>query len=422
MTVSRRLLLHLATFTVLLTGIGAIAFAQDPPRDIRLSHELSLADSLLGRVDFRLSLPYERLVFERDEEGFSAQVRVVLRGRRRSDGLEESLLFQDKVHSEHFAASREQNQRFEAEFGLPLPPGRWELTVQIYTRDARRPWRREFDLEMPDTSGGGFFLQGPRWVGGETTELTPTFRFHDPWRIPDERSRFADGLDARIGLETSLLGRGDTTTRLEYILTLENPMGELVHYDRRRFPQGNGQELQRWEIPLARLGMGAYLLTVTAIRDGQNHRVHGRLDLGLTAAAFDRDWSRSRELLRPLATPDEWRDLEGLPRELRLRHWRSFWERRTPGGDMSAGPSLADYCRRIDEANASFGASRLAGYLSDRGQVYLENGPPDRRERFEDESGFRTLEYWHYGAQGLIYIFEDRHGSGEFVLSKVSNS
>ena len=42
-------------------------------------------------------------------------------------------------------------------------------------------------------------------------------------------------------------------------------------------------------------------------------------------------------------------------------------------------------------------------------------------ETTEDEGNFRTLEVWTYDRQGLVYVFEDRHGAGDFVLLRVMN-
>ncbi len=411
--------------SLLLASPAAHAFPEDLPREVRLDHNLALPDSGGSRLEFQLRIPGERLVFRRDGDEFMAAVRVVCKARRRGDGHEESVLVRASTRSPHFAASRRRGLFLEREFAMPLGPGRWQIEVQIYARGPERPWQRRFDLEVPEARAGSLFLEGPHWPmigGGDDGEITPPFLFRDPWRQPPERSRFVDGGAGRIPVECALMGWNEEPATIEVILSLEDRTGKLAHYDRRELELGAGRIPLRWQIPVGRFGMGAYLLTVSA-RSGESERqVRGRLDVGLTPAAFGRNWDRTRELLRPLAGGEEWEELRAAPRDLRLAAWRAFWDRRDPNGALPGNPELEIYCERITESNARFGGGHLPGYLSDRGQVYLEHGPPDRVETYEDTRYFRTLEYWHYGGLGLVYIFEDRHGAGEYTLYKVTNS
>lgn len=406
-------------------GLGCCADAaarnDEWPRDLRLDHTLALSDSGSSRLDFQLKIPYERLVFRREDAGFAASLRLACHARRSGDGREMDTLIRDRVLSEDFAASRRRNQHYFREFDLPLGPGDWKVTVKIFSRGADHSWERRFDVKVPDSEAGELFLQGPHWPGAGYWENTPPFTFFDPWRLPLETSRFVDGAAATVPVSCALLNWHEETLEAEVVLTLERAGGALAHYARQHLSLGPGRRDLSWEIPVERLDMGAYLLQVELRVDERHQRNQGRLDVGLTRAAFGRSWNRTLRLLRPLASAEEWIELSETPRELRLQAWQQFWARRDSSGELPGNAALEIYCERISEANARFGGAHASGYLSDRGQVYLEHGPPNRTERYEDDRYFRILEYWHYDALGLVYIFEDRHGGDEFTLLKVGS-
>ncbi|MCB1161601.1 MAG: GWxTD domain-containing protein [Candidatus Krumholzibacteriia bacterium] len=424
MSTATRLAALLGPTLLLVAATAAAQGSEDLPRDIRLDHSLALPDSGSARLEFHLEIPYERLVFERADSGFAARLRIAGRARRESDHEETTLLRHASVRAADFAASRRKGQHFTEDFALELGAGRWDVELLLYARGPARPWRDAFAVEVPDSSHGTLFLQGPRWAGGRGQgALTPPFFFRDIWRIPDDRSHFADGAPARAALSCELLNWSQESLEAEAVLSVEDARGKLAHYARRVVEVGPGRQALDWELPVNKLGMGAYLVDIDLRVQGESERrrLTGRLDVGLTQAAFDRDWERTQELVRPLASLDEREDLAAaLPRE-RLVRWRAFWARRDPGGDAPGNPALEAFCEHVSDANRRFGAGARDGYLSDRGQVYLQYGPPDRVETTEDEGNFRTLEVWTYDRQGLVYVFEDRHGAGDFVLLRVMN-
>jgi GWxTD domain-containing protein len=403
-------------------GLALADAREELPRDVRLEHSLSLPDSGGARLDLELRIPYDRLVFERSSAGFTARLRIACRAERRSDRQETSLLLHDEVLVPDFAASRQRSDQFTRAFGLLLGPGEWRVETLIYGRNERAPWRHRFELEVPDLASGSVWLQGPHWTPGSGGQWTPPFFFLDPWRIPTDASCFTDGDAATIGMTCDVLNWGQGELRGEFQLSLEDRRGELVFFARRQLLLPPGRQTLTWEIPQARLGMGVYRLAGALVTAEEQRQLRGRLDVGLTAAAFDREWERTLALLRPLASADELDELAAAAAGDRPARWQAFWDRRgLAAGAPSANAALADFCERISEANVRFDAGQRDGYLSDRGQVYLERGAPDRTELVEDDRNFRQLEYWYYGGAGLVYVFEDRHGAGEFVLLRVMN-
>ncbi len=111
-----------------------------------------------------------------------------------------------------------------------------------------------------------------------------------------------------------------------------------------------------------------------------------------------------------------------------------FWLRRDPDPRTAENEFRAEHYRRIAYANERFSVG-LPGWKSDRGRVYIINGPPDEIEvhdqgeqyyRSTDEGGGVTTTYawqvWYYRhiegvGDGIEVEFVDRRMTGDFRLA-----
>jgi hypothetical protein len=77
---------------------------------------------------------------------------------------------------------------------------------------------------------------------------------------------------------------------------------------------------------------------------------------------------------------------------------------------------MTEYFERIDYANRSF-RSYAAGWLTDKGRVYIIYGPPDRVDTDPFRTDGRATETWHYYGRSLRIQFFDESGFGDFRLA-----
>ncbi len=399
------------------------ALAPDPlPRAVSLEHNLEIPEAGSPELHWQLRIPIERLVFRRRTEGYVAELRVACRAERKGDGRVENALWRERLSKPDFASSRDRDEVFEKRFHMPLGPGKWKVEALIYGRGSASPWGKTLNIEVPAPESGSFFLQGPRWPGRDDEgHFSPPFRFEDPWGLSEERSRFADGLHAGVPVECDLIFWDEPGGPLEAILSVEDRSGELAYYAREMVTAAAGRSALSWSLPIGRMSMGAYRVRVDLVGPGEERRVEGRLDVGLTSAAFGRDWDTTRSLLLVFSEEEELDEMDFTLEQERPRFWRAFWERRDPDGAAGEGTALAAFSQRLTQANLRFrGGGFRPGYLSDRGRVYLEHGEPDRIETYQDDRTYRIIHYWQYTRLGLTYVFEDRHGHGDFVLMRVT--
>ena len=95
-----------------------------------------------------------------------------------------------------------------------------------------------------------------------------------------------------------------------------------------------------------------------------------------------------------------------------------FWQRRDPTPTTPENEFKIEHYRRIAYANKKF-ASKLEGWQTDRGRMYIIQGPPDELETHPDE----RRENWLYRpAKGVgaptIFQFDGPDANGEMKLRK----
>lgn len=71
----------------------------------------------------------------------------------------------------------------------------------------------------------------------------------------------------------------------------------------------------------------------------------------------------------------------------------NFWQTRN---NFSPEDEWNKYEQQVKAVNAKFGTFIYRGYEADRGRVYLQYGPPDKREEYPDEPNAYPYEIWIY--------------------------
>lgn len=150
------------------------------------------------------------------------------------------------------------------------------------------------------------------------------------------------------------------------------------------------------------------------------------------------DWIKGE--VRYLITEDERQVYERLAtQDERERFIEEFWHRRDPNPQTPENEFREEYYRRVAYANQNFGAG-MAGWLTDRGRIYVLYGPPNRRDahpmggRYDKPAnqGGNTIttypfEIWEYDyipgiGQDLTIEFVDRTGGGLYIMETDPNT
>jgi len=132
-------------------------------------------------------------------------------------------------------------------------------------------------------------------------------------------------------------------------------------------------------------------------------------------AALDEEFAAARYL----ATPQEAETYQKLKSvDAKRRFMISFWRRE----DEIAGPdgfnTRRQFLERLNYVNQKYKTAFKAGWLTDRGRVYLHYGKPDDIERHPSSSNTKPYEIWYYNSLqgGVNFVFIDLTGFNDYVL------
>ncbi|MFZ5518212.1 MAG: GWxTD domain-containing protein [Candidatus Zhuqueibacterota bacterium] len=118
-----------------------------------------------------------------------------------------------------------------------------------------------------------------------------------------------------------------------------------------------------------------------------------------------------------VADGDEWKQLKNAQGAKRDSLFQQFWDKRNPNPGAQDNPLYDEFYKRVRVANKSFTKMKRAGWVSDRGRVYIVYGAPDRISRNDQQVYSQTVyEIWYYDTHRLEFVFEDRYGFGDYKL------
>jgi GWxTD domain-containing protein len=434
------LFLIVAAATLALSGCGpgpgSSVSAGPMPRPPRAHDPLATYRELgyiVGRADFEvvgrfvhlpgprdstftllaLSFPNTSLRFRRDPPGFLARYRVTTVVRD-SAGAEVGRLDEIGVVRVHtFRETSRTDESVVFQGYLKLPPGSYRAEVTVNDLGAARGLTAETDLVVPSFQAD--WITAPILVHraeGRTSrdslpDLIVSPRATVPLRDPDPRV-YVEGRADSLGLsvlEADVPGEGPVWSDTVALGTAYDSLAwALTSIELESLPPG-ALELR------ARLPSGAAAAS-------------GPLLVVLTPDWIFEDYGEVVSFLRYAGTPAEVDSLRRAPPELRAQRLLAFWKSKDPVPATARNEYFEQYFRRIEEANDRFAEPGRAGWLSDRGEVYVSLGPPDELFRpLEQDAVAGRSQVWRYDRSlgfEIRLVFIDETGAGAFRLTPES--
>lgn len=123
----------------------------------------------------------------------------------------------------------------------------------------------------------------------------------------------------------------------------------------------------------------------------------------------ERDWL---SVVRHTITSEERKIFLELPASEREKFKEGFWKKRDPDPDTEENEFKIEYYRRVNYANERFIGGGRAGYLQDRGRIYILFGPPSQIQRYPGRTP--PYEIWYYGFFPVTFV--DNYYNGDYQL------
>jgi GWxTD domain-containing protein len=290
--------------------------------------------------------------------------------------------------------------------------GDYLLSVTLADRDSRRKSLVEAQHTIADLTGLptlsdiGFISPsegsgGSRWPGFQ----------------PNVRRSYGD-VEEGIQFYYELYGAEDDSVTVAY--RIREIGGEEVYSDTSRFAGADGVG-HLGQVPMDTLRNGPYELEVALVGDTGAPVVSRSGDFEINREEFylGRDVTDAVALLVYIATSGFIDSFEKADVEERRRLWEQFWREKDPTPATPRNEFYKEHLERFRYANEHFKAGLTEGWRTDRGRIYITEGPPDEVDSYSMEIDRNPTEVWFYFDNGRRYVFVDETGFGDYVLVSI---
>jgi GWxTD domain-containing protein len=370
------------------------------------------ADSTLAVVG--VSLSNDALSFRRTGEFFEARYRVDVVFRREAVVVQQ-VATEEAVRVASFTETQRADESLVFQRFLLLPSG--PLSVSISVRDVYGAGvsRTEGSVVVP--------AYGERL---RLSSLVPVYRgsarssrSEIPEFVVNPRATVPYGSDTlSLYLEAYGVAR-PTTVILRALLRSD---GSEVWRDTLALHPGSNVVVAVARIPTSDLPVG--VLRFDGLLAGSADTVRAPALVSFSDEWAVANFEQTLALLRFFGPAAQRRALLEAPLERRAALWKEFWRDTDPDPTTPENEAINEYFRRLLEANERFGEVSEAGWLTDRGEVFIALGEPDGV--LDSGSDYRArgprVIRWSYTTYRLALEFVDETGFGRFRLTPSSRA
>jgi GWxTD domain-containing protein len=227
--------------------------------------------------------------------------------------------------------------------------------------------------------------RGSLAYGGDTLLVyVEGYRFAGPTRVPVEVRDETDSVIYRTNLDFT--GASPVESQLVRLIPEQAPLGQL------EVVVGSGEAVQR---------------TSALVSFSGNWVVTNFPDLLSLLRYFGEDNRLS-----------QMRDADPTDR---IELWQEFFRVTDPNRSTPENEALDAYFARVAIANQRFNDEGIAGWRTDRGEVFITLGMPDESFDATPQNQGRFLQ-WSYNELRLVVLFQDPTGFGRFRLTMQSRA
>ncbi len=371
---------------------------------------------LHSRVDLYVKIPLELIQFVKQETGFTAQysLTAILSDENGKRILEDS--WERALTRSTFDATVAQGMSDITQRSYLLPPGLVMLEVIFEDGESKKSYRLNRAVHVKQFDPNLMGISDPMLVsravesGGKkviTPQVSPNiasageeffvfYEIYNPFAEQRAKIRIVAKTARNPGIvriESQELRRG----RNSFITTLKTEDFDIGSYT--FTVEVHREEDTLYEHPLATAQMTFAVEWLS---------VGTPLTINDVDAAIEqlRYFARSEDIDYIRNAPD--------PKEKR-RRFEDFWERNNPTPGAKPNQRMVEYYNRVAYANLHF-KHFIEGWKTDRGMVYIINGPPTSVDRHPFDVESKPYEIWEYTDINRRYIFIDESGFGDYRL------
>lgn len=386
--------------------LGRLTSGQPLPYVADVGFFAGPGDSTVALVG--LSLQSRNLSFQKDGDAFAARYRVELTATPTAGGTPVKSGKEQTVRVGTFAETQRNDESILYQDALTLAPGSYKIVLQVTDRGADHVGQAEGTYQVPAYGPGSFSAPRLAYRSGARTHRTDPLNL-----ILNPRGTLAYGGDT-AGAYIEAYGLGAPT---DLPVLLRDMRDSVIRHDTIHF--AGGQEVESHVLRFAPDSAPLGELRIVAGRAPA-------LDSTIAVVSFSQGWVVTNfddlvALLRYFPPSPALDSLRKSSSADRAEAWNRFYHSTDPNPATPTNEWLDKYFARMAVANQRFRDEGVAGWRTDRGEVYIRLGEPDEVYDASPASEGRLIR-WGYTSYQLALYFVDETGFGRFRLTPSSRA
>jgi GWxTD domain-containing protein len=372
--------------------VGTVAFAAGP------------ADSVIAVLG--LSLENRFFAFQREGNAFVARYRVALSFKR--EGVPPvDLAREEVVRVATFQETQRADESVLFQQVLRIVPGTYKVTATV--RDASSTSESSATADYTAPTFGKSAYSAPIL----TYQATGRGSLVDPLSLVlNPRGAVGYGSDTLLAYVEGYSFAEATKVPFRVLDEQQN----TIYTDSLRFRGGREVESQVVRLAPDSVSLGELRIVVGSAPERSVSAL-----VSFTQAWVVTNFEEMLDLLRYFGHDQQIGAMRRAPASERARLWREFYEATDPNTGTPENEALNQYFARLNAANQRFKDEGVAGWRTDRGEVFITLGPPDESVESTPGTSSRIIR-WTYLTHRLEIYFQDETGFGRLRLTPGSRA
>ncbi|MFQ5627827.1 MAG: GWxTD domain-containing protein [bacterium] len=383
-----------------------------PPFIFR-SLQFPTIDSEKARLQINLGLVNDILQFVKHDDGtYSAGYEISLDLLDSNDTIITGIVTQHHISVDEFEESNSRQYFNTHSFEFEASAGKHALHLDIIDLETRKRLTRREEIEVREFASNKLEISSIAFLSNHSSPGKVNFNLTEIYSQAKE--------DIKIKFVLSALKTGQL---LEIDYALKDWHDRIITSWRESLtPQQAHLEITR-SIREQIDNAGNYVLSIKCTQNDTSVEENGTFSV-----KFQPQMSNGKEnltlpnksyfALKYICKNDYYEQIIEADNSAQEELVRHFWQERDPTPGTNENELRDEFHRRASFANTHFSvlALKRQGWETDRGKIYILNGPPTWVRTQSNDFGRPPIEIWYYKELDVRFVFRDRKGDGHYKL------
>ncbi|MBI2416516.1 MAG: GWxTD domain-containing protein [Ignavibacteriales bacterium] len=334
------------------------------------------------KLDVFIQVPFNRIKFIRDMEGFTAEYNMTVTIYENEDEIFQEKSWVEKVNVIGFRETMSQKNFNISRKSFYLKPGQYTAKLNMEDRDSKQNFPGEVKITVRDLKNS-FVLSDPVLVNppvSEGNKLLPNV--------------------------SHIILTKDSSVPFYFQAT-----------EIRELKKGKNQIFQKFDSTHVAVGECKLIIRLKSPDNKEIFECHRQIIVRLSGLPMIiKDLDKAIEQLTYIASGHEMDSIrQGDGYEEKLKLFMDFWKKRDKNEATEENEIFTEYYTRVEYANKNF-THYMDGWKTDMGMVLIYLGLPSNIDRHPFDYDSKPYEVWEYYELNKRFVFVDYTGFGDYRL------